>query len=123
MARKRVAATKNGAKEIAARLVALRKARGITQVELATSLGSSQPLVSKMESGDLLIHAELVAKLAELYRVSADFILGLDDVELAPAIKDRRFLRRLQALDQLSKRDKDTVLRTIDAFVRNHSAA
>ena len=123
MARKRVAATKNGARDIATRLVALRKARGITQVELAASLGSSQPLVSKMESGDLLIHAELLAKLAETYSVSADFILGLEEATAMPPIKDRRFLRRLPALDKLSKRDKDTVLRTIDAFVRGHSAA
>lgn len=119
MARKRVAATKDGAVTIAGRLVRLRKERGITQVELAERLGSTQALVSKIENGEVLLHGELIAALARIYRVSSDEILGLAEKPVAATpIKDRRLVRRLQALERLSKRDKEAVIRTLDAFLR-----
>ena len=121
MARKRVAATKNGAGEIAARLVRLRKERGITQVELAARLGSTQSLVSKLENGESLLHGELIATLARIYGVTTDEILGVaGPKKVAPPapVKDRRLVRRLQALEKLSKRDKEAVIRTLDAFLR-----
>ncbi len=121
MARKRVAATKNGAGEIAARIVRLRKDRGITQVELAARLDTTQALVSKIERGDVLLHGELIATLARIYNVTTDEILGVaDGRRVAPPapVKDRRLVRRLQALERLSKRDKEAVIRTLDAFLR-----
>jgi hypothetical protein len=35
----------------------------------------------------------------------------------AGAIKNRRLLRRVQAIDQLSKRDQEALLRNINAFL------
>lgn len=32
-------------------------------------------------------------------------------------VKDRRFLRRLERIDQLSKRDRQSLLNTIDAYL------
>jgi transcriptional regulator with XRE-family HTH domain len=125
---KRVGASKNGAESIGQRLARMRKERGITQIELADKLGSTQSLVSKFERGELLLHGELIKKLAELYAVSADEILGVENkrarVTQPPApIKDRRLLRRLVAVENLSKRDKEALLRTLDAFLRKGEAA
>lgn len=125
MTRKRVAATKDGAEGIAARLVRFRKERGITQAELSKKLGSTQSLVSKIERGELLLHGELIARLAQIYGVTADEILGLETKKVASSvpIADRRLVRRLRALEKLSKRDKDAVIRTLDAFLRKGEAA
>lgn len=108
---------------IAQRLTALRKARGITQVELAQRLDVSQALVSKLENGEVLVHAELLAQLASLLRVSADELLGLHrprsrraPSQLTPAI-DKGLARRFALLQSLSRRDRETVSRTIDALV------
>jgi hypothetical protein len=39
------------------------------------------------------------------------------------AAVNRRFLRRLQVVDQLPKRDQDALLRTIDAFLAARKAS
>src|SRR5262245_36797851 len=67
--KKRVATTAAGAEAIGQRLAAFRKARGITQVELAERLEISQAVVSRYERGDLLLHGELIAQLASILRV------------------------------------------------------
>ncbi|RIX39887.1 MAG: XRE family transcriptional regulator, partial [Rhodocyclales bacterium GT-UBC] len=102
---------------IGERLAQLRKDRGVTQVELSELLGVSQPVYSGYERGELRLHGELLVKLARILKVSADEILGLEVSRPARAPRDRRLLRRLQDLDRLSKRDRDALMRTLDAFL------
>lgn len=50
--------------------------------------------------------------------VSADEILGINPTKATKgAVKNRRLSHRLQAIDQLPKRDQDALFRTIDAFI------
>jgi transcriptional regulator with XRE-family HTH domain len=125
MASKRVGSSSKGAGSIGERLAQMRKDAGLTQGELAEKLGATQSLVSKYERGELLLHGELIRTLAETFGVSADEILGIakKKAEPEPIVRDRRLLRRLQRLEQLSKRDKEAVLRTLDAFLVKTTAA
>lgn len=66
--------------------------------------------------GRLRPHPDMLSRLAAALQVSADQLLGLEKAE-KPAALNRRFLRRLQAVDQLPKRDQEALLRTIDAFL------
>jgi transcriptional regulator with XRE-family HTH domain len=123
MHKRRVATTSAGALAIAQRLTALRRARGITQVELARKLDASQALVSKFENGEVLLHAELLAQLSSILKVSADELLGLHrprsrraPTPLTPAV-DKGLARRFALLQSLPRRDRETVSRTIDALV------
>ncbi len=117
LATKRGLVTEDGSRVIGERLARLRKERGITQVEMAELLGVSQPNVSDYERGELRLHGELLVKLAAILKVSADEILGLEQARPTRAPRDRRLLRRLQDLDRLSKRDRDALMRTLDAFL------
>jgi hypothetical protein len=47
----------------------------------------------------------------------ADEILGLEKAKQNGHAVDRRFLRRVERLDQLSRRDQQALLGTIDAFL------
>src|SRR5438270_7583928 len=87
LAKKRL---EEGATDFGRRLVELRKARGLTQVEMAERLGSTQSFVSKYERGDLRLHGELIVKLAAALGVSTDELLGFAGKEPAvrPAVKD-----------------------------------
>jgi transcriptional regulator with XRE-family HTH domain len=104
-------------KTIGARIRAFRLQRGMTQVELAAELGITQSAVSDYEKGAVRVHAALVAALAKALRASADEILGHQKPSPNGHTKDRRFVRRLEKLDRLSKRDRQTLLGTIDAFL------
>jgi transcriptional regulator with XRE-family HTH domain len=104
--------------KIGARIAHLRKDRGMTQKELAEHLGVSQPVVSDYENDVIRLPADVVAELAGVLKVSADELLGLDNaVASTKGIQNRRLNRRLQAIEQLPKRDQEALLRTIDAFV------
>ena len=78
----------------------------------------AQPVVSDYEHGELRVHGELIIKLAEILRTSANEILGLEkNGKTEAAIKNRRLHRMLQAIDKLPRRDQEALLRTIDAFL------
>lgn len=104
-------------KLIGQRIRELRTRRGLTQKELARQLGMDQSLLSRYERGELRIHGALIAAFARALRAKPEKILGLEEIEEGASIKDRRFLRRLQKIDKLSRRDKQSLLGTIDAFL------
>ena len=103
---------------LGARIAGLRKDRGMTQKELAERLKVSQPVVSDYENDVIRIPADVVVELAKILNASTDEILGLKaDIPRNGTIKNRRLLRQVQAIDKLSKRDQEALLRTIDAFL------
>ena len=122
MSRKRVGTTQEGARAIGQRLTAVRKARGLTQIDMAKKLSISQALVSKYERGDLLMHGELIARFAGALDISADDILGIERKRkvrvagLTPNV-DRGLARRFALVQSLPRRDRDALTRTIDAFL------
>ena len=61
------------------RLKELRKANGLTQVELAKQIGIGQSGYSDWERGVTKIDTETAAKLAALFSVSVGYLLGKDD--------------------------------------------
>ena len=101
------------------RLQEIRNRRGLTQLEVAERLGIHQSLVSQYERGYLRLHGALILKLAKILRTSPNEILGAEEPRENGL--DRRFLRRLQKVDQLSKRDKQILLATIDKFLTSVS--
>ena len=108
----------SSAGSIGERIAKLRKEKGITQIEMAERLGVSQPVVSDYERGAIRLHGELILELAKIFGTSTDEILGLSAAEKAsPSVRNRRLLRRVQAIDQLPRRDQEALLRTIDAFL------
>ncbi|MGH9314364.1 MAG: helix-turn-helix domain-containing protein [Vicinamibacterales bacterium] len=104
-------------KAIGARIRDLRKRQGMSQAELAAELGIKQSAVSDYETGQVRIHAGLLAALAHALQASADELLGLTPTRGTRPTPDRRFLRRIERLHQLSRRDQQVLLGTIDAFL------
>ena len=56
----------------------LRTACGITQVELAKSLGVTKQSVSNWENDNIQPSIDMLIRLAEFFQVSTDYMLGLD---------------------------------------------
>jgi transcriptional regulator with XRE-family HTH domain len=107
-------------KTIGKRLRELRNRQGMTQVQLAQAVGVDQTLISNYERGAVRLHGALVAAFAKALGTSADEVLGLRQIKGngGPLISDRRFSRRLQLIDRLSRRQKDALLTTIDTFLK-----
>lgn len=63
------------------RIHALRKARKMSQVELGKRLGVTKACISNWESDYAQPSVEMLVRLASLFSVSTDYLLGLDDGE------------------------------------------
>jgi transcriptional regulator with XRE-family HTH domain len=112
-----------GNESFGARLARIRKDRGFTQVELADRTGLIQVLISDYEHDKLRPYADVAARLAQALGVSTDQLLGLQPLEQSNGSPvNRRFLRRLQKIDHLPRRDQEALLRTIDAFLDRSGA-
>ena len=95
-------------------------AKGCRKPSWPPSSVSSSPPFSDYETGQVRIHAGLLAALAHALHVSADELLGLTPTRATRGrspTPDRRFLRRIERLHRLSRRDQQMLLGTIDAFL------
>ena len=122
MARKSAETPTVDAKAIGRRLREFRNRRALSQAKLAELVGVTQTLVSDYEIGRLRLHAGLVMRFAKALHVTADELLGLKESKENGFLKDRRFIRRFQEIDKLSRSEKQTLLKTIDHFLRGAQA-
>lgn len=104
------------------RLAALRKARGLTQVQLAEATHSTQRSISYYENDDGVPPASIVVALAQALEVSADQLLGLKPPpQPAPSAsggdpETRRLWKRFQVVTQLPEKDQRAVIRLINSL-------
>lgn len=120
MPRRRQHITAGNEPLIGKRIAILRLHQGLTQVALAAKLGMSQPLLSRYERGELRLHGGLIAELAKALNVPSDEILGLAKPKkngFRP-VKDRRLLNLVQDVDRLPSRDRQTLVKTIERFLK-----
>ncbi len=101
------------------RLRTLRKARGLTQVELAERAGSTQRAISYYENEAGYPPAAALITLAEALHVSTDELLGLETPSPDPRDGDpnlRRLWRKFQQVVALPERDQRAVTRLISSL-------
>lgn len=61
------------------RLVSLRKEKGLSREELSIKLGVSYSTIAKYESGSREPDIEMIDKIANLFEVTTDYLLGRSD--------------------------------------------
>ena len=105
-------------KMIHEQLARIRKQRGMTQADVAESLDLPQGLISNYEKGARRLHAELIVRFAELFKVSTDELLGYN---LKKKHKNNEFglhiVKRMQQIEELSKSRQKAVLQGIDMML------
>lgn len=103
------------------RLTALRKARGLTPIQLAEAAGTTQRSISYYENDDGVPLSSVVIELAQALQVSADELLGVTSAKATsiPGEDDsetRRLWKRFQVLTQLPEKDQRAVIRLINSL-------
>ena len=110
-------------KTLGKRLRTLRLRQGLTQADLAAKLGIKQPMLSLYEQGDVRLPAVLLVSFTAALGVSSDEILGAHETHSNGHLEDRALVRRLMKVSKLSRRDRQTLLRTIDRFLKGSGAS
>jgi transcriptional regulator with XRE-family HTH domain len=117
---KRGVATKEGIETIAQKMVRLRKARGITQAQMAQLIGVSQPVVSDYERGALRMHGELIVKVAEILGVTADELLGCGSSQPQKTRAAGKVQKVFEDVARLPRRQQEKVVEFVSAFVTQY---
>jgi transcriptional regulator with XRE-family HTH domain len=108
-------------------LVKPTKERGLTQVQLAEAIGSSQRAVSYYENHASYPAADIVIALAGPLGVTTDELLGLRSPKrsvraAAQEAESRRLRRRFQLVEDLPEKDQRAVLRCIHSLASRREA-
>ena len=110
--------------DFGARLIAIRRQRGLTQYDLADALHVSQRTISYYESGDGHPQAAMLAKLAAALKVSTDDLLG-STAAREPLPTDnpeaRRIWKQFRVLLDLPDKDRRAVLHMLNGLAQVHS--
>jgi len=91
---------------IGERLSEIRKDHGDTQAALAEKLGVSLPTIRSWEQEKSSPSHEMLVSICKLYQVSADFLLGLSNIDPAYTFQKRSNIltnEELIALDDYEK--------------------
>lgn len=109
------------AKELGDRLRKIREARFVSQRELAKAIRIEPAQISRYERGLSLPSVETLVDLARFLRVGPGaLVLGQDESAPGspqPPIEDISLLERFRELEKLKRKDRETVIELIDAWV------
>lgn len=98
------------------KLTECRKAKKLSQKDLALLFKTSHTTIGKYERDEMVPSIEAAKKLARILNTTVGYLLG--ETEQADLFKDPKMLKRLQDILNLPERDKESLLLTIDNFVK-----
>jgi transcriptional regulator with XRE-family HTH domain len=110
-----------------ARLMALRKARGLTQIQLAELIDSTQRAISRYETVADRAPAPVLTALAKALHVSTDELLGVKPLRSASTNghddpEARRLWKKFRQVMTLPERDRRAVIRLVNSLVEGREA-
>ena len=77
-------------KQMGQRILARRKALGLTQDDLAERIGVTPPMISNLEQGKKAVRPDNLAKVCRTLGLSADFVLfGADTQSMVDVVADK----------------------------------
>ena len=99
---------------LGAHINSLRKAKKLSQGELGKKVGTSGDIIGRYERGEVTPSIDVAVKIADALEVSLDFLIGKVDQEV-----DQHLLKRIIEVQQMKEDDKEHILYTLDALIKN----
>jgi transcriptional regulator with XRE-family HTH domain len=101
------------------RLAAIRKVRGLTQVQLAEAAGTTQRAISYYETEAGFPPMPAVIALAQVLKVSIDELIGIEEPKsglLQDDPETRRLWKKFQQVRDLPEKDQRAVIRLVNSL-------
>ena len=99
------------------RVSELRKQHKISQEELAKNIGVHQNVIGRYEREEAKPSIDIATKLADIFKVSLDYLVGKTELLVDKDISDR-----ILTIQKLPDTDREHILFTIDAMIRDAKA-
>ena len=97
-----------------------REAKKISQNELAKLIEAHHSAIGKYERDEVRPSIDVVVKIADVLNTTVGYLLG--ETNDTNVLQDPIMLKRLNDINQLPQRERDALLLTIDAFLRDYNA-
>jgi len=81
---------------------------------LGKKAGTSGDIIGRYERDEVKPSIEVAARIADILEVSLDFLIGKVTVEV-----DNQLLKRMIEIQQMEDNDKEHILYTLDALIKN----
>jgi transcriptional regulator with XRE-family HTH domain len=109
-------------RELGERIAMLRRERGLTQVQLAKTLGISQQHMLSFEKGRRRMLAGTLPILSNLLGVSLEELVGNGTVKVARRGPTPKLQRQLERLSRLPRAQQQVVSRMLDGVLTSAGA-
>jgi transcriptional regulator with XRE-family HTH domain len=103
------------------RLASARESAGLTQLQLAQRLGTSQRVITYWERETVALRADQLSTLADALGVSADFLIGRETPKPRGSGPTGRMRQLFDAASKLPRHEQQHVVSLLRAFVRQHT--
>ncbi len=99
------------------RIKELRKEKRFSQAELAEKIETDEHMISRYENNRVVPSAEVIIKIAQVFDVSTDYILLENAPKKLFKLDTPEMTKRLQEIESLNERDKDSLFNILDALL------
>ncbi len=103
------------------RVATLRNEQDLTQLQLAELLGISQQHLASFEVGRRKIPANLLPRLAQLYGITVDALLGATDKKLQKRGPASKLQMQVEQISRLPKSKQRFVMEMLDTVLQQAS--
>ena len=86
-----------------------------SQGDLAQHIHASREAIGKYERNEAIPSVEIAKKIADAFEVTLDYLV---DDKAQPSF-DKKTVKRLQDIDKLPEPEKEYIIKTIDALLRD----
>jgi len=100
---------------ISKQIIEYRKKNNWSQADLANKTGISQVMVGKYERGDAVPSIEVAKKIADVFQISLDALLG----EGQNVNFDKKIMDRIIDLQKLDDNTQSILFNLIDTYIQN----
>ena len=104
-------------KSFGKRLRECRDEKGLSQQKLANELSTSHSVIGRYERDEMTPSIEVAKKMAQLLDTTVGYLLG--ELEEVDTFKDPAMLQRLKDINSLNEQEKNCVLFSLDAILRD----
>lgn len=99
------------------RLEDSRKAKKMSQKELADLFGTTNSAIGKYERDLMVPSVQVASKLAQLLGTTVGYLLG--ETDEADLFKDKKMLDRVNAISLLPPKEREAIILVIDNFIKS----
>jgi transcriptional regulator with XRE-family HTH domain len=99
---------------IGSKISDLRKEKGLSREAIGKLVGTSGAVIGRYEREEIKPSIDVAKKMADALDVSLDYLTG----GTSTMVKDKKMLYRLELLQKVSQKERDTILHVLDSLLQ-----